>query len=166
MNSVTKREIELLRKILSKQFKSSELDGYLAIAINDAVTTLALEEEKRGSNYDANEKQNRLHTIAKNKIVDEIRRRKKQDRIDANPDAFESQISDQGFEARENAKLTVEEALSHLPKKQREAIELRHLSGYSVEESAKQIGISTDGMKKRLKQAIAQLKRYLREKKI
>ena len=76
-------------------------------------------------------------------------------------DAFEQPVSDDIYENYDYKKLI--EAIKLLPDNLKDALYLRHVSGYSVPETANILGISVDAVSKRLQRAKSMLLEKLDE---
>jgi RNA polymerase sigma factor (sigma-70 family) len=148
-----------LRKILERQSSGYKLEGFIPIAFGEAVTKLYEEEAKAGKEFTTKERRKKIYWSSRHKILDELRRQGKIEHYDTNVAAFESIYSDDDFEKREEDKLLTEEMLAKLRQKQREAMEL-FIKGYSVEEIAVELRVSPNTIKKRLKEAKKELRRF------
>lgn len=91
--------------------------------------------------------------VASNLAIDAIRRRR----------AVEIPALNNAFEDQAALRLTLATALGALPRRQREAVVLRHLAGYQEAEVATILGISQNSVKTHLRRALALLRVRLRD---
>lgn len=85
-----------------------------------------------------------LHAIAKYKLVDHYRRTGVRRHVGL--DDAEDLVSEDGF-APALASVDIDRMLAKLPRKQREAIQLTRLEGFSVAEASEKTGQSASGIK-------------------
>ncbi len=154
-----------MKKILERKFTSSGLDGYISIAFGEAVTKLYEREEKLGAELPTTARKAFLYTTGKNKILNELRRIGKLLPIDDDSKPIENypELSDNSFEKNEIAKLFVEELLEQLTLKSKEVLIMHYEEGLTVKQMAVKLELSEDGVKKRLKEAMKELRKYRRD---
>jgi RNA polymerase sigma factor (sigma-70 family) len=88
--------------------------------------------------------------VTANVAVDHVRRH----RPDPVPDVVSSDVDDVAV-----LRLSLVDALGRLPRRQREAVVLRHLAGLSLDEVSAAMGVSGNSAKKHLQRGIDRLRR-------
>ncbi len=165
MDSLNNKEFEDFGKTLERHFASFGLNDYPRIAYEEALTKLWEKEKFLGNELPASARKALLYTTTKNLIFDELRRQKKLRRIDVELQAFERILFEENFEKHALDTFAVQEAIEKLPQKQKEAVTLHRLAGYSVEETAERMEISVNTVKTHLKKALKKLYNILHDKK-
>jgi RNA polymerase sigma-70 factor (ECF subfamily) len=99
--------------------------------------------------------------IMKNAWIDEIRARRRRDRVHA-PEEAGTQVGDASAESRDIA-LSVQAAMTRLPEEQRMAIALVLIEGLSYKDAAETLGIPIGTLTSRLARGREALQRLLGE---
>ncbi|MEW2503540.1 sigma-70 family RNA polymerase sigma factor [Amycolatopsis sp. CA-161197] len=101
--------------------------------------------------------------IARNKVVDEFRRRSR-NRADPYADAGDEDRPGPDEFAQTDSRLQIEELLGHLAPEQRELLTLRVVLGYSAEETAAALGLpSAVAVRVSQHRALTKLRRLMRD---
>lgn len=95
-----------------------------------------------------------LYTIAKNLCADHFRKKQ--------TEPLSEDYPTEGFADTSDTKIAVRTALERLDERQREVLLLRYISGLSVNEAAKVLGISRFTLHRLEQSALAQMKKYLK----
>ena len=104
------------------------------------------------------------YQIVNNTYLDLIRRESKRSYIyDDISDLDESSVGKSSFTESSTSEITIRAALLKIPKDQAEAVALVWLDGYSIEESAKILGIPANTVKSRISRGKAALAIQLSE---
>jgi RNA polymerase sigma-70 factor (ECF subfamily) len=104
------------------------------------------------------------YQIVNNTYLDLIRRESKRSYIyDDISDLDESSVGKSSFAEASTNEITIRAALLKIPKDQAEAVALVWLDGYSIEESAKMLGIPANTVKSRISRGKAALALQLSE---
>ena len=104
------------------------------------------------------------YQIVNNTYLDLIRRESKRSYIyDDISDLDESSVEKSSFAEASTNEITIRAALLKIPKDQAEAVALVWLDGYSIEESAKMLGIPANTVKSRISRGKAALALQLSE---
>ena len=104
------------------------------------------------------------YQIVNNTYLDLIRRESKRSYIyDDISDLDESSVEKSSFAEASTNEITIRSALLKIPKDQAEAVALVWLDGYSIEESAKMLGIPANTVKSRISRGKAALALQLSE---
>ncbi len=155
-------EFEYIADLLNQRFPDRGSDGYAKIALGEAITGLHEKELKLGSALSAAARKSFIYKTSKNKILNEIRRKKKLASIDAESSDLEIiELLETSFELAENQKLDVAKALDLLSEKRREVMVMKYLEGYTEKQIAEKLRISVYTVEERLKEAKKELRRKL-----
>lgn len=153
-SEISAEDISHVRKLLKKRFK--KVDGYIEIAIGEAVSKILT-----GGLHTSRKPIARLYAIAKNKILNEVKRSKKFKGIEGDLNAdIPPELVVKGPEEFVLSDLTEQELELLLSVKQRRVVTLR-MEGYSFEEIADKEGVSIDAVKDRFKSIRKKMKKYL-----
>ncbi len=153
-SELTSEEIGRVRKLLKKRFKN--VDGYIEIAIGEALTSIFSDRLHISRKPIA-----RLYTIAKNNILNEVKRGSKFKAIHNDPNsAIAKELVVESPEEFVLSDLTEQELELLLSVKQRRVLLLR-IEGYTFEEIAEKEHISKDAVNERLKAIRKKMKKYL-----
>ena len=147
-------QIECIRKTLRKKFKN--VDDYIEIAIGEAKTKISTDHTIFNGNP-----VRLLYRVAKNKLLDEAKRRKKFKHFEN--DANGITALELVVESPENSVLgdiTEQEMLSAMSKKQQTVVQLR-IDGFSAEEIATKECVSVFAINERFKALRKKMKKYL-----
>jgi RNA polymerase sigma factor (sigma-70 family) len=147
-----------IEKLLTQRFAASSLDGYVSIAVGEAYSKLLGKEIQSGEVLDDFARKNFLYTVARNSILNEIRRMNKHERLGQSTGSVHSVYIDTDSEKNLHEKLFVEQLLKALPSKQSVVVAMYYMEELDVKQIAEEIGISVDGVKKRLKEALKALR--------
>ena len=155
------KEFGDIEKILERKFASSGLDGYVSIAFGEAVTKLYEREINLGAELPSSARKAFLFTTGKNKILNELRRLGKLLPIDDESKGIDNfpELTVNSFERNEITKLYVEELLQKLSPKSREVLVMHYEEELTVKQIAEKLELSVDGVKKRLKEAMKELRK-------
>jgi len=138
---------ELVRK-LSARFAATAPIGYIEIAVGEAYSAFFL--YKGGQESKAY-----VYTTAKNKILNEIRYQEKFTKLSSINLGPRSSKEDDSTDTEVFEK----ELLNILTDKQKEVVKLHFIEGYSFKVIAVKLGISTNSVKDRIKNARKALKK-------
>lgn len=95
-----------------------------------------------------------LYTIAKNLCADHFRKKQ--------TEQLSEDCPTEGFADTSDTKVAVRAALEKLDERQSEVLLLRYISGLSVNEAAKAMGISRFALHRLEQSALAQMRKYLK----
>ncbi len=130
----------------------ADADDLVQVAVEKALARA--EQWRPGSRLDS-----WMFGIMKNAWIDEIRARRRRDRIFA-PEEAGMQVGDVSAESRDIA-LSVQSAMPHLPEEQRMAIALVLIEGLSYKDAAETLGIPIGTLTSRLARGRETLQRHL-----
>ena len=132
----------------------ADADDLVQIAVEKALARAA--QWRPGSRLDSC-----MFGIMKNAWIDEIRARRRRERVFA-PEEAGLQVGDASAESRDIA-LSVQSAMVHVPEEQRMAIALVLIEGLSYKDAAETLGIPIGTLTSRLARGRETLQRLLRD---
>ncbi len=153
------KEFEGILKILQRKWTSNGLDNaFISIAYGEALTKLLTKEAESGGALPKVAQQSFIWVAASNLIKNECKRLQNVDHIGSGEKHINSgAISlDQTIISR----IDFDKAIELLPDKYRSIFLLQLNSGLTIKDIAKQVGLSENGVKKRLKVAREKLRRF------
>lgn len=147
-----------LERQLGGRFSGISLNGFIEIAVGEACSDYLLA-VKNGEVI--HNPEGWIYKDAKNKILDEIKRLKRQNRLDVADDRTKEFSSGNNFERSEDAKLMLEELLPLISPKKRDALMLHEYEGLTLEETAEKLDISVQAVEWRIREAKKELRKVL-----
>jgi RNA polymerase sigma factor (sigma-70 family) len=156
MNPVKEKILEELERIFKHRYPAPILGGSHRIAVREAYTKLLELEQERGTELPPEERIAYLKRVAKNKILDEIQRHHNDDQIYDKNTSKKKNNRAIVFGDDEKNKIDKDiavELLGRLTPEHSEVLRMHYIEGCTIKQIAEKIGLSVDGVKKRLKNA-------------
>ena len=153
---IRRRALEEIERILKHRYNAPNLQGFARIAVGEAYTKLLEKEQELGAELPPQERLTYLKRVAKNKILNEIQRHRNDDQIEDKNKNKKKRNQPIIFGDDEKNQMDLEdndELLDKLSSAHSEVLKMHYRQGFSVKQIAEEIGISVDGVKKRLKYA-------------
>jgi len=158
LHIVTKITLQNLERSLEHKFSSSHLDGFVRIAVGEAYTKLLEKDEVIIAKLTLIEQNSFIRHVAVNKILNEIKRLRNNDRLSIVVKNNTLAIVFDNIEKNQIDQEYVLDLLESLPKKHSDILRMHYSFGYSVKQISVKTTISIDAVKKRLKVALKEMR--------